>query len=136
VPDNVLWRTTDDDFDSVVDVHLRGTFTCARAAAKRFREQRSGGRLIVVGSPAGQVGNAGQGVYGAAKAGIAAMARTWSLELAKANVTVNAVVPVAATAMTESIQAFAPAVRAAREGAEPLPPWLRRALRGGWWPGR
>ncbi|MEU8617493.1 SDR family oxidoreductase [Streptomyces sp. NPDC048623] len=123
--DRVLWRMTDEDFDAVVGTHLRGTFTCARAAAVRMREQGEGGRLILVGSPAGQRGNFGQTNYAAAKAGVAAMARTWSMELAKAGITVNAVVPVAATAMTETIPAFAPYVAAMRDGA-PLPDFLRK----------
>ncbi|MEV6329301.1 SDR family NAD(P)-dependent oxidoreductase [Streptomyces sp. NPDC051909] len=123
--DRVLWKMTDEDFDAVVGTHLRGTFTCARAAAVRMREQGEGGRLILVGSPAGQRGNFGQTNYAAAKAGVAAMARTWSMELAKAGITVNAVVPVAATAMTETIPAFAPYVEAMRGGA-PLPDFLRK----------
>ncbi|HKN52057.1 MAG TPA: SDR family NAD(P)-dependent oxidoreductase, partial [Amycolatopsis sp.] len=57
--DRVLWKMTDADFDDVVRVHLRGTFTCSRAAAVRMREQ-GGGRLILVSSPAGQRGNFGQ----------------------------------------------------------------------------
>jgi NAD(P)-dependent dehydrogenase (short-subunit alcohol dehydrogenase family) len=125
--DKVLWKMTDDDFDTVVHVHLRGTFTCARAAAVRFREQGEGGRLIVVGSPAGQRGNFGQTNYSAAKAGIVGFVRTWAMELARANVTVNALIPVAATAMTETIPALAPYVAALRAG-EPMPPFARRAL--------
>ena len=82
--DKVLWKMTDEDFDLVVHTHLRGTFTCARAAAIRLREQGEGGRIVVVGSPAGQFGNFGQTNYAAAKAGIVAFARTWSLELAAA----------------------------------------------------
>ncbi|MFI6575776.1 SDR family NAD(P)-dependent oxidoreductase [Nocardiopsis sp. NPDC050513] len=124
--DRVLWKMTDDDFDTVVDVHLRGTFTCARAAVAHMRERGGGGRLVLVGSPAGQRGNFGQTNYAAAKAGIAAMARTWSMECARAGITVNAVIPVAATAMTETIPAFAPYVEAARERGEPLPDWLRK----------
>jgi len=58
--DAVLWKMTDEDFDLVVRTHLRGTFLCARAAAIRLREQGQGGRIIVVGSPAGQHGNFGQ----------------------------------------------------------------------------
>jgi 3-oxoacyl-[acyl-carrier protein] reductase len=125
--DKVLWKMTDDDFDTVVQVHLRGTFTCARAAAIQFREQGEGGRLIVVGSPAGQRGNFGQTNYSAAKAGIVGFVRTWAMELARANVTVNALIPVAATAMTETIPALAPYVAALRAG-EPMPPFARRAL--------
>ena len=62
-----------------------------------------GGRIIVVGSPAGQRGNFGQTNYAAAKAGITAFARTWALELARAQITVNALIPTAWTAMTASI---------------------------------
>lgn len=83
--DRVLWKMSDDDFDDVVRVHLRGTFTCARAAAVHFHAQGEGGRLILSGSPAGQAGNFGQGSYAACKAGITAMARTWALELARAD---------------------------------------------------
>ena len=123
--DKVLWKMSDEDFDTVIGVHLRGTFACARAAAVRMREQGEGGTLILVGSPAGQRGNFGQTNYAAAKAGIAAMARTWSMELGRANITVNAIVPVAATAMTETVPAFAPYVEALRDG-EPLPGFLRK----------
>jgi 3-oxoacyl-[acyl-carrier protein] reductase len=124
--DRVLWKMTDDDFDSVVKVHLRGTFTCARATAVRMREQGEGGRLILVSSPAGQRGNFGQTNYAAAKAGIVAMARTWALELARAGITVNAVVPVAATEMTKTIPAFAPAIEEAERTGTPLPDRLRK----------
>ena len=124
--DRVLWKMTDDDFDAVVRVHLRGTFTCARAAAIRMREQGAGGRLILISSPAGQRGNFGQTNYAAAKAGIAAMARTWALELAKSGITVNAVVPVAATEMTRTIPAFAPVIEEFERTGAPLPGWLRR----------
>ncbi|MEU9500036.1 SDR family oxidoreductase [Streptomyces sp. NPDC048196] len=123
--DKVLWKMTDEDFDAVLTTHLKGTFTCARAAAVRMREQGEGGTLILVGSPAGQRGNFGQTNYAAAKAGIAAMARTWSMELARADITVNAIVPVAATAMTESIPAFAPYIQAMKNG-ERLPDFLRK----------
>ncbi|GAB7029067.1 SDR family oxidoreductase [Streptomyces sp. NPDC021749] len=123
--DKVLWKMTDEDFDAVLTTHLKGTFTCARAAAVRMRDQGEGGTLILVGSPAGQRGNFGQTNYAAAKAGIAAMARTWSMELARAGITVNAIVPVAATAMTETVPAFAPYVEAMKNG-EPLPDFLRK----------
>ena len=124
--DRVLWKMTDDDFDAVIEVHLRGTFTCARAAAIRMRQQGTGGRLILISSPAGQRGNFGQTNYAAAKAGIAAMARTWALELARSEIIVNAVVPVAATEMTRTIPAFAPAIEEAERTGAPLPAWLRR----------
>lgn len=125
--DTVLWKMTDEDFDAVIRVHLRGTFTCVRAAAARMREQGEGGRVICVGSPTGQVGNFGQTNYAAAKAGIVGMVRTWSLELARARITVNAVIPVAATGMTETAPFLKPYVDALRAG-EPLPPYARREL--------
>jgi NAD(P)-dependent dehydrogenase (short-subunit alcohol dehydrogenase family) len=124
--DRVLWKMTDEDFDTVVQVHLRGTFTCVRAAVERMREQGGGGRIIVAGSPAGQRGNFGQTNYAAAKAGIAAMVRTWAMELAKAGITANAVIPVAATAMTRTIPAFAPHVDALEQHGTPLPDSLRK----------
>lgn len=125
--DRVLWNMTDDDFDAVVRVHLRGTFTCARAAAVHFRERGEGGRLILAGSPAGQRGNFGQTNYAASKAGIAAMARTWAMELARANVTVNAVVPNAVTAMTASVPFLAPYAEMVERG-ESIPSRVRKAI--------
>jgi NAD(P)-dependent dehydrogenase (short-subunit alcohol dehydrogenase family) len=125
--DTVLWKMTDEEFDTVIAVHLRGTFTCVRAAAVRMREQGEGGRIICIGSPTGQVGNFGQTNYAAAKAGIVGMVRTWALELARANVTVNAVVPVAATGMTETAPFLKPYVDALHAG-DPLPPYARREL--------
>ncbi|MFF8916237.1 SDR family oxidoreductase [Streptomyces sp. NPDC015032] len=124
--DRVLWKMTDEDFDDVVRVHLRGTFTCARAAAVRMREQGTGGRLVLISSPAGQRGNFGQTNYAAAKAGIVAMARTWAMELGRAGITVNAVVPVAATEMTKTIPAFAPVIEESERTGVPLPDWLRK----------
>jgi NAD(P)-dependent dehydrogenase (short-subunit alcohol dehydrogenase family) len=125
--DTVLWKMTDDQFDAVLTTHLRGTFTCARAAAIRFRQQGEGGRIICIGSPTGQVGNFGQTNYAAAKAGIVGMVRTWSIELARAGVTVNAVIPVAATGMTDTVPFLKPYVDALAAG-EPLPPYARREL--------
>ena len=124
--DRVLWNMSDDDFDTVIEVHLRGTFTCAREAARHFRTQGEGGRVILAGSPAGQRGNFGQTNYAAAKAGIVAMARTWAMELAKAGVTVNAVIPNAATAMTETIPFLAPYVDLMEQGLA-VPSVVRRA---------
>ncbi|GAA0342143.1 SDR family oxidoreductase [Actinoallomurus spadix] len=124
--DRVLWKMSDEDFDTVIQVHLRGTFTCVRAAAIRMREQGEGGRIIVAGSPAGQRGNFGQTNYAAAKAGIAAMVRTWAMELARAGITANAVIPNAATAMTRTIPAFAPHVEAYENDGTPLPDALRK----------
>jgi NAD(P)-dependent dehydrogenase (short-subunit alcohol dehydrogenase family) len=123
--DRMLWKMSDEEFDTVLQVHLRGTFTCVRAAVRRMREQGDGGRVITVGSPAGQRGNVGQTNYSAAKAAIVGMTRTWSMECARAGITVNAVVPVAATAMTATMPAFAPHVAAWQAENTPLPRWLR-----------
>lgn len=125
--DRILWKMSDEEFDDVLHVHLRGTFTCVRAAVRQMREQGGGGRIIAVGSPAGQRGNAGQTNYSAAKAAIVGMVRTWSMECAPSGITVNAVIPVAATAMTATIPAFEPYVSAWRTDGNPLPDWLRSA---------
>jgi NAD(P)-dependent dehydrogenase (short-subunit alcohol dehydrogenase family) len=123
--DAVLWKMTDEDFDLVVRTHLRGTFLCARAAAVRMREQGQGGRIIVVGSPAGQFGNFGQTNYAAAKAGVVGFARTWAQELARASITVNAIVPTAWTAMVATIPIYKPLAGRVAAG-EPLPSAVRR----------
>ena len=123
--DKVLWKMSDEDFDLVVHTHLRGTFTCARAAAIQMREQGEGGSIIVVGSPAGQFGNFGQTNYAAAKAGIVAFARTWAMELGRSRITVNTIVPTAWTRMTASIPLYAPLADRVAAG-EPLPTDVRR----------
>jgi NAD(P)-dependent dehydrogenase (short-subunit alcohol dehydrogenase family) len=128
--DGVLWKMSDADFDDVISVHLRGTFTCVRAAAAAMRSQGDGGRIICVGSPTGQVGNFGQTNYAAAKAGIVGMVRTWALELARAQITVNAIVPVAATGMTETVPFLKDYADALRAG-QPVPPYARRELSSG-----
>lgn len=124
--DRVLWKTEDDDFDLVIETHLRGTFTCARAAAIAMKDQGEGGRIIVIGSPAGQFGSFGQTAYAAAKAGIVAFARTWSLELARSEITVNAVIPTAMTAMTGTIPIYKDVYERFLAG-EALPRQVRQA---------
>lgn len=123
--DKVLWKMTDEDFDAVVDVHLRGTFTCVRAAVQRLREQGDGGRIIAIGSPSGQRGNFGQTNYSAAKAAIVGMVRTWAMELSRASITVNAVCPVAVTAMTQTMPIFSPFIEEMNQTGK-LPPIMRR----------
>lgn len=125
--DTVLWKMSDDDFDTVIGIHLRGTFTCVREAASWMREHEVPGRIICIGSPTGQRGNFGQTNYAAAKAGIVGMVRTWALELKRAAITVNAVIPVAATAMTATVPYFAAAVEADEKG-EPMPAFFRHDL--------
>jgi len=125
--DKVLWKMTDEDFDTVIGVHLRGTFTTARAAVVAMKEQGEGGRLILIGSPAGQYGNFGQTNYAAAKAGIVGFAKVWAMELSRDKITVNAVIPVAATAMTATVPFLKPYVDVLEAG-EPLPEFARREL--------
>jgi len=125
--DKSLLKMTDDDFDAVINVHLRGTFTAVRAAFAYFKEQGKPGRIIAIGSPTGQRGNFGQTNYAAAKAGIVGMIRTWAIEMKKAGVTANAVIPVAATAMTKTIPYFAAAVEATERG-EAMPAFFRHDL--------
>lgn len=125
--DKSLLKMTDDDFDAVIRVHLRGTFTCVREAFRWFKENGVAGRIITIGSPTGQYGNFGQTNYAAAKAGIVGMVRTWALEMKKAGVTVNAVIPVAATAMTKTVPFFQKAVEA-DEAGEAMPAFFRHDL--------
>lgn len=125
--DTTIWKMTDEDFDLVINVHLRGTFTCVREAATYMRENEIAGRIITIGSPTGQRGNFGQTNYAAAKAGIVGMVRTWAMELKKAGITANAVIPVAATAMTATVPYFAAAVEADAAG-EPMPAFFRREI--------
>ncbi|GAA4119263.1 SDR family NAD(P)-dependent oxidoreductase [Enteractinococcus coprophilus] len=125
--DRSLLKMTDDDFDAVINVHLRGTFTCVRAAFGYFKENGVQGRIVTIGSPTGQRGNFGQTNYAAAKAGIVGMVRTWALEMKRAGVTVNAIIPVAATAMTETVPYFSAAIEADKAG-EPMPAFFRKEL--------
>jgi NAD(P)-dependent dehydrogenase (short-subunit alcohol dehydrogenase family) len=125
--DRVLWNMTDEEFDAVIATHLRGTFTCARAAVRQMRTQGTGGRIVVVSSIAGQRGNFGQTNYAAAKAGIAAYARTWAMECAKHNITVNAIVPNAITRMIATIPGMESLVEASEKG-EPLPATVRKGM--------
>ena len=90
--DGFLIRMQDEDFDRVLAVNLRGAFACLREAAKIMSRQRSG-RIINISSVSGQMGNAGQVNYSAAKAGLIGMTKSAAKELAVRNVTVNAVAP-------------------------------------------
>jgi NAD(P)-dependent dehydrogenase (short-subunit alcohol dehydrogenase family) len=122
--DRSLLKMEDADFDLVVETHLRGTFTCGRAAAKQFKEQGGNGRLILIGSPAGQRASFGQTGYTASKAGIVGLVRTWAAELERSGTTVNAVIPVALTRMVATIPGMAELVELADAG-KPLPADVR-----------
>jgi 3-oxoacyl-[acyl-carrier protein] reductase len=94
---------TDEGFRTVVETHLVGTFVCSRAAAAYLPEDGTG-RIINVTSAAGLVGTIGQVNYGAAKAGIIGLTKSLARELARRHVCVNAIAPLAATAMTENLR--------------------------------
>ncbi len=99
--DALLLRMKDEDWDAVLTVNLKGAFLCSRAAAKVMSKQRYG-RIINIASVVGQMGNAGQANYCASKAGLIGLTKSNARELAKRNVTVNAVAPgFIATAMTD-----------------------------------
>ena len=101
--DALLLRMKDEDWDAVLDVNLKGAFLCTRAVAKLMTKQRNG-RIINIASVVGQMGNAGQANYCASKAGLMGLTRSNARELAKRNITVNAVAPgFIATAMTEAL---------------------------------
>jgi 3-oxoacyl-[acyl-carrier protein] reductase len=101
--DNWLTKMTEEEFDTVINVHLRGTFLCTQAAAKVMMQQKSG-RIINVTSRAGLKGNVGQANYSSAKAGIVGLTKTCALEFgSKYGITVNAVAPAAWTEMTEKV---------------------------------
>ena len=89
--DNLLFKMSDDDWDRVLAVHLRGAFLCARAAQKPMVEQKSG-RIISVSSTSA-LGNRGQVNYSAAKAGLQGLTRTLANELGQFGITANAVAP-------------------------------------------
>jgi NAD(P)-dependent dehydrogenase (short-subunit alcohol dehydrogenase family) len=106
VRDRISFNMSEQDFDTVVAVHLKGTFNCGRWACAYFREKSkegklASGRIISTTSHSGLLGNVGQANYGAAKAGVASMTIIWSMEMERYNVTCNAIAPMARTRMTE-----------------------------------
>jgi 3-oxoacyl-[acyl-carrier protein] reductase len=90
--DGLLLRMKDADWDAVMDVNLKGAFTCTREAAKLMSKARYG-RIINVSSVVGEMGNPGQANYCASKAGMIGLTKSVARELARRNVTVNAVTP-------------------------------------------
>ncbi len=90
--DATLLKMTDEQWDQVINVNLKGVFNCTRAVASIFKEQQYG-RIISTSSVVGLYGNFGQTNYVATKAGVIGMTKTWAKELGKYGVTVNAVAP-------------------------------------------
>ncbi len=106
--DRMLVNMTEDDWDAVMRVHLRGHFCPTRHAAAYWREQVKAGetvdaRIVCTSSGAGLFGNIGQANYAAAKSGIATFARVAAAELGRYGVTANAIAPIARTRMTENL---------------------------------
>ncbi len=101
--DGLLLRMKNDDWDAVLDTNLKGAFLCTRAVAKVMSKQRSG-RIINMSSVVGEMGNAGQANYCASKAGLLGLTKSVARELARRNVTVNAITPgFIVTEMTEDM---------------------------------
>jgi 3-oxoacyl-[acyl-carrier protein] reductase len=101
--DGLLLRMKSEDWDAVLDTNLKGAFLCTRAVAKVMSKQRYG-RIINMSSVVGEMGNAGQANYCASKAGLLGLTKSVARELARRNVTVNAVTPgFIVTDMTEDM---------------------------------
>ncbi len=115
--DTLVLRMKDEDFDAVIDTNLRGAFLFLREAAKIMTRQRCG-RIINISSVVGQMGNAGQINYAAAKAGLIGMTKSAAKELGSRSVTVNAVAP--GFIETDMTAALAEDVRKAYVSAIPL----------------
>ena len=123
----MIFSMSEDDFDAVINVHLKGTFSTVHHASVFWRETvKAGGeafgRIINTSSPSGIYGNVGQANYGAAKAGIAAFSVITAMELVKYGVTVNCLAPAAFTRMTADL----PGIVGTDEGAEEAmsPRWI------------
>lgn len=144
--DRMFVNMSEEEFDSVIAVHLRGTFAVSRHAVDYWRARAKSGeindaRIISTSSPSGIFGNIGQANYGAAKAGIAAMTIILADELGRMGITANAIAPVALTRMTEGLALFADMseVEADAQGYHPMDPanisplvvWLGSSLSAG-----
>ena len=100
--DGMFHKMSEEDWDKVIDVHLRGTFNVCRATIEHFRNQEDGAYMLFT-STSGIIGNIGQTNYGAAKMGIAGLSRIIAMEGAAKNVRCNCIAPVAWTRMTQSV---------------------------------
>lgn len=119
--DALFHKMTEEEFDAVIAVHLKGTFNVSRAAAPFFKEQASGAYIHMT-STSGLVGNLGQANYAAAKLGIAALSKSIAIDMQRFNVRSNAVAPFAWTRMIDSIPTNTPALQKRVEGLKKLEP--------------
>ena len=102
IKDNLIWKMTEEEFDSVIEVNLKGSWLLCKEVVPIMREQKNG-RIINIASRA-WLGNPGQSNYSASKGGLISLTRVLALELASKNITVNAVAPgLIKTPMTESL---------------------------------
>ncbi|NBV26624.1 MAG: SDR family NAD(P)-dependent oxidoreductase, partial [Actinobacteria bacterium] len=120
--DRVLVNLSEDDWDAVIKVHLKGHFVPTRHAATYWREQAKQGKqvkacIINTSSTSGLIGNVGQSNYGAAKSGIASFSVIIAEELGRYGVRVNAIAPAARTRMTESTPGLSDVVKAPTDEA-------------------
>ena len=101
---NMMLKMTEDEWDQVVDIHMKGAFLCSQAAANHMKERKSG-KIINITSVAGIVGTVGQINYSAAKGGIVSMTKSIARELARYNICANVIsLGIVATDMTEKIR--------------------------------
>jgi len=119
--DVLFHRMSEDEFDAVIAVHLKGTFNVSRAAAPFFKDQQSG-VYVHMSSTSGLIGNFGQANYAAAKLGIAALSKSIALDMQRFNVRSNAVAPFAWTRMVSSIPTDTPEQQKRVEGLKKLVP--------------
>ena len=111
--DRMIFNMSEQEWDDVIAVHLKGTFTIVKHASIIFRQQRSG-RIITFSSTSGLYGNSGQANYGAAKDGIAGLTRVVARDLGRYGVTANAIAPSASTRMTTSVPQESRQLRSSR----------------------
>jgi len=116
--DRMIFNMTEEEWDDVIAVHLKGTFTVVKHACILFRQQRSG-RIITFSSQSGLVGNSGQANYGAAKSGIAGFTKVVAKDMGRYGATANSIAPRAQTRMIGAIPDSAAELRA-RGGVSPL----------------
>ena len=102
VRDRMIFKMSEQEWDAVLDVHLKGTFNCIRAAAPHMRD-RNWGRFVNFTSTSGLIGNVGQANYGAAKLGIVALSKITALDMKRYNVTSNCIAPFAWTRLIATI---------------------------------